>query len=105
MSLECVISYHTLGTIETGVDRGRSLAQLDMELLSICQPPFADKRDYTQAPSLDLGTSICWTQPVFGKVSGGDTARNESLPRLSEGVRLERSATLKVMFFPEVDLL
>ena len=105
MSLECVISYHTLGTTETGVDRGRCLAQLDMELLSICQPPFTAKRDYTQAPSLDLGTSICWTQPVFGKVSGSDASRNQSLPRRSEGVRLERSANLKVMFFPEVNFV
>jgi len=36
LAMECVISYHTFGTVESGVDRGRTLASLDMELLSIC---------------------------------------------------------------------
>jgi hypothetical protein len=105
MEMECVISYHTFGTVESGVDRGRTLGKLDMELLSICQPPRTSKRDYTQSPSVDLGTSILWTTPSLGKVSGGDAAKNEGLPRGSEGVRLERSASLRVFFFPEVSFL
>jgi hypothetical protein len=103
--MDCVISYHTLGTVESGVDRGRSLASLDMELLAICQPPWTSKRDYTQAPSVDLGTNICWTQPSFGRVSGSEAPRNEGLPRGNEGVRLERNASLKVLFFSEVNFL
>ena len=67
MSLEAVISYYTLGTVQSMVDRGRVLAQLDDELLSICQPPNTEKRDYTQAPSADLGTSVFWGQPSFTK--------------------------------------
>jgi hypothetical protein len=103
MEMECVISYHTFGTVRSGVDRGRALAALDVELLRICQPARTSKRDYTQSPSADLGTSICWTVPSLGKVSGSDAAKNEGLPRGSEGVQLERSASLKVFFFPEVD--
>jgi hypothetical protein len=103
MEMECVISYHTFGTVESGVDRGRALAALDMDLMQICQPPRTEKRDYTQAPSVDLGTSILWTIPVLSKVAGSDAARNEGLPSGNEGVRLERSASLKVFFFPEVN--
>src|SRR5579863_5769075 len=36
MSLECVVSYYTLGTVASMVDRGRVLGQLDDELLAIC---------------------------------------------------------------------
>ena len=102
MAMECVISYHTFGTVETGVDRGRTMAALDMLLLSMCQPPCTSKRDYTQTPSADLGTKILWTQPSFGKLSGSEAARNEGLPRGSEGIRLERSASLRAFFFSEV---
>ncbi len=105
MEMECVISYHTFGTSQSGVDRGRRLAALDTLLLNVCQPPFTSKRDYSQAPSVDLGTRISWTQPVFGKVSGSEAARNEGLPHNSEGVRLERSVSLKVCFFAEVNCL
>jgi hypothetical protein len=105
MQMECVISYHTLGTVDSGVDRGRTLGKLDMQLLSICHPPRTAKRDYTRTPSVDLGTSILWTTPDLSKVSGVDGAHNEGLLRGSGGVRLERSASLKVFFFPEVNFL
>src|SRR5271154_7162318 len=38
MSLQCLISYYTLGTTQSMVDRGRVLGELDKELLAICQP-------------------------------------------------------------------
>jgi hypothetical protein len=76
-----------------------------MELLSICEPPRTSKRDYTQSPSVDLGTCILWTTPNLSKITGTEAAKNEGLPRGNEGVRLERSASLKVFFFPEVDFL
>jgi len=104
LAMDCVISYYTFGTVESGVDRGRTLAALDMELLSMCQPPFTRKRDYTQVPSVDLGTSIFWSEPVFGKVAGSEAPTNEGLPRGTEGVRLERSVTVKVFFTPEANL-
>jgi len=105
MAMECVISYHTFGSVESGVDRGRTLASLDMELLALCQPPWTSKCDYTQTPAQDLGTKISWTQPIFGKISGGEASASDALPRKTEAVRLERSASLKVFFFPEVDFL
>ncbi len=105
MSMECVVSHHTFGTVPSGIDRGRTLGELDMELLAICQPLFTSKRDFTQSPSVDLGTTISWTEPAFGKVSGSQALRNDGLPRGNEGVRLERTATINVFFFSEVDFL
>jgi hypothetical protein len=100
-TLECVISYHTFGSVESGVDRGRSLAGLDSELLGICQPATARKCDYSQTPASDLGSSIVWSNPHFAKVVGSEAPRNEGLPRGTAGVRLERTASVKVFFFPE----
>lgn len=101
--LECVVSYHTLGTTESGVDRGRALASLDTDLLHICLPAFATKRDYTQSPAADLGTSIVWGTPQFGKVAGSEGPKHQALPRGTSGIRLERTAVVKVFFFPEAD--
>jgi hypothetical protein len=100
MSMECVISYHTLGKTQSGVDRGRALGELDTELLSICQPQHAEKRDYTQAPSVDLGTTITWTAPAFSEVTGVDARYKTDL-----APRLERRTALNVFFFPEVNFL
>jgi len=102
-SLDCVISYHTFGTVESGVDRGRSLAALDTELLSITQPGSAPKCDYTQTPAANLGTSIVWSTPQLGKVVGSEAPRQEGLPRGTSGIRLERTASVKIFFFPEVN--
>ena len=101
-SLECLISYHTFGTAESGVDRGRTLAALDTELISICQPATTPKRDYTQTPAAGLGTSIVWSTPQLGKVVGSEAPRTEALPRGTAGIRLERTSNLKVFFFSEV---
>ena len=102
MQMECLISYHTLGTCESGVDRGRTLTALDMELLSICQPRRTSKRDFTRSPSADLGTSVLWTGLQLGEVSGSEGP--SSLTRGSQKVRLERKARLQVFFFAEGDL-
>jgi len=45
MSLDVVISYYTFGSVQSMVDRGRLLAQLDDELLGVCQPPNTEKTD------------------------------------------------------------
>jgi hypothetical protein len=105
MSLDCEISYHTFGSCETGVDRGRTLAALDSELLGMCQPPSSEKRDYTQSPSLDMGTSVVWMEPVFGEVTGSEGPTNASLPKHNQGVRLERKVSIMVFFYPEVNFL
>ena len=98
MSMECVISYYSLGTVASMVDRGRVLGQLDDELLGICQPPNTEKQDYTQAPSADLGTKVFWSQPMLGKSSVEDQAE-----RHADG-RVERQTRVKVFFFSEVTL-
>ncbi len=116
MSLNAVISYYTLGTVESMVDRGRVLAQLDDELLGMCQPPNTEKRDYTQSPSEDLGTSVFWTQPLFleGKgagLYGGHVAFPEraktgvtSDAEAQQDARVERKVEMTIYFFSEVTL-
>ena len=116
MSLDVVISYYSVGTVASMVDRGRVLAQLDDELLSICQPPNTEKRDYTQSPSADLGTSVFWGQPSFDEGKGpGQFGGKVSFPaRVKSGVtddaetrqdaRVERKARLTIYFFSEATL-
>src|SRR5690349_20459352 len=60
-AMDCVISFEAEPTTDAAVDRGRILTQLTNELLSITSPPHTRKRDFTQFPSLDLGTDIFWT--------------------------------------------
>lgn len=105
MAMDCVISHHTFGSVQSGVDRGRMLAALDMELTGICQPGRTAKQDFTQTPSVDLGTNIFWTVPQLGAVAGSDGPRNEALPGKSQSVRLERRSLLKVFFFTEVNTI
>ena len=105
LSMDCIISHHTFGTTEAGVDRGRTLADLDMELMSICQPQHTSKRDYTQAPSIDLGTNVFWTLPEFSAVTGSDGPKRETVRNKGQSARLERTARLKVFFFAEVSSL
>jgi len=116
MSLDVVISYYSFGSVQSMVDRGRMLAQLDDELLGICQPPCTEKRDYTQSPSADLGTSVFWGQPSFseGKGSGMYWGRVSFPERVKSGAtdeaenqqdaRVERKARMTIYFFSEVTL-
>jgi hypothetical protein len=116
MSLDCLISYYTLGTVQSMVDRGRVLGQLDDELLGICQPTNTEKYDYTQSPSADLGTSVFWNQPTFEEAttSGvedntlayqGRAVRRAMYAQAYQDGRVERRASLTVFFFSEVTLL
>jgi hypothetical protein len=116
MSLECVISYYTLGTVQSMVDRGRLLGQLDDELLGICQPPSTEKMDYTQSPAADLGTKVFWNQPAFDEAvtAGvedetsaytGRAGRKVLYAQAFQDGRVARRAGLTVFFFSEVTLL
>jgi len=116
MSLQCVVSYYTLGTVQSMVDRGRVLGQLDGELLAICQPTNTEKFDYTQSPSVDLGTTVFWNQPTFQEAttSGvedntsayqGRALRRAMYEQAYQDGRVERRAGLTVFFFSEVTLL
>jgi hypothetical protein len=100
--LEGVITYRTRGTCASAVDRGRMLGALDNELMSICHPAETRKRDFTQSPSIDLGSNIFWSEPEFGGLEAGDASE---LSAASGGAYLQRSAQLIVFFFPEVEFL
>ena len=102
MSVECAISYYTLGTVQSMVDRGRVLGELDDELLGICQPASTEKIDYTQSPTVDLGTSVFWNQPAFEETRA--RAPEDKTERHPDG-RVERTARVTVFFFSEVTLL
>jgi len=92
MALDCILSYRTSGTEDNSFsDRGRTLAALDLELLSIASPGVTAKQDYSQAPVLDLGSKILWRQPQLSDVE-------------VVGSGLRRSAACTILFFPEVDL-
>lgn len=116
MSVQCFISYYTLGTVQSGVDRGRVLGGLDAELFAILQPTNTEKFDYTQSPPADLGTTVFWNQPVFGVATTGGTednlaayqsrgARRAMYEQAYQDARAERRVQLTVFFFSEVTLL
>jgi hypothetical protein len=101
VGLECGVWYASQGTSETGVDRGRTLSEMDDELLRICTPPYTAMRDYRQAPSVDLGAGLFWTMPEQMKEPSG--ADVEKQWKESSSGRLERQALVRVYFFqPEV---
>ena len=102
MSLECLISYYSLGTVESRVDRGRVLGQMDEELLTICQPGNTEKQDFTQAPSADLGTKVFWSSPALDETKARGIETNTE-PH--EDGRVARAARLTLYFFSEVTLL
>lgn len=116
MSLECRISYYTLGTVQSMVDRGRVLGQLDDELLGICQPTNTEKFDYTQSPAANLGTTVFWNQPTFEEATAsgvednlaayqGRALRRAMYEQSYQDGRIERRASMTVFFFSEVTLL
>ena len=91
MAVECVISYCTSGSSNFGgLDRGRDLASLDNDLLTICTPPQTAKCDYSSGTPVPLGSTIFWTQPALGMAK-----------TLSHYVG--REATLTILFYPEVN--
>jgi hypothetical protein len=64
LRLACEITYWTQGSDAlVSQDRGRILAQLDSELLSITTPRNAPLADHSQSPAVGLGTNIFWTSP------------------------------------------
>jgi hypothetical protein len=102
LGIECAIWYASEGSIGgSGVDRGRVLAEMDVELLNICDPPHTEMIDYSQTPSADLGTGIFWTVPELGSDPGNTPIAKQEW---SAGTaRIAHYAQLKLYFFlPEV---
>jgi len=90
------------GVFYTGVDRGRVLAEMDRELLLICNPPHTEMLDYTQTPSDDLGTGVFWTMPQLGNAPGQAAIAKQQWS--ASEARVTRYAQLRIYFFlPEVE--
>lgn len=65
--MTCEIQYSTAGTQDNaGLDRGRTLDQMDYELLRILYPYAIQKMNYTQLPATPMQTMIFWSEPEFG---------------------------------------
>lgn len=98
LAMDCVISFEAESGTQAAVDRGRLLAQLTSELLTICSPPQTPKGDFTQSPSVDLGTTVFWTVLRFEDVQPKAARVSVASP-----ARLRRTARLTVFFFPELE--
>jgi hypothetical protein len=91
MALDCTISYCTKGSLQSAsLDRGRDLAGLDSDLLTICAPPQTAKCDYSSGTAVGLGSTLFWTQPVLN-------AGKSTPPYVG------REVTITVFFYPEVN--
>lgn len=101
LAMDCRIWYASEGSGGTGVDRGRALAEMDAELLRICDPQHTEMLDYSKTPAADLGTGLFWTEPELGSVPDDTPVAKQQ--RSAATARLARYAQLKVYFFlPEV---
>jgi hypothetical protein len=91
MAMECTVSYTTTGEPDNGgVDRGRSLAALDADFLTMCAPAQAHKNDFSSGSPVDLGSYIFWSAPKL------------ELAKAQAG-QVGRQAQVTVFFYPEVN--
>jgi len=66
---ECEVLYSTLGTQSFGgLDRGRSLAEMDEELVGMLTPFWTPKLNYTVQPPTAMVTKVFWDEPALGPV-------------------------------------
>ena len=102
LGLDCHIWYGSEGSGGTGVDRGRVLAEMDDELVRICDPPHTEMLDYSQTPSADLGSGIFWTTPEMGNAPGDVPIQKQQWS--AGAARVDRYAQLRIYFFlPEAE--
>lgn len=63
---ECEILYQSCGTQSFGgLDRGRSLSEMDEEIVSILQPFCTPKLNYTATPPAAMLTHVFWDEPAL----------------------------------------
>jgi hypothetical protein len=66
---ECEILYQTCGTQSFGgLDRGRTLSEMDEEVLAMVSPFCTAKLNYTSTPPASMLTQIFWDEPGFTPV-------------------------------------
>jgi hypothetical protein len=86
---ECEILYQTCGTQSFGgLDRGRSLSEMDEELVAMLQPFYTPKLSYTATPPATMLTTVFWDEPGF-------------TPVVSQRDQLSRSAKVMVFSYQE----
>jgi hypothetical protein len=89
IAAQCELIYQTCGTQSFGgLDRGRSLSEMDEEMLSVLQPFYTSKLNYTATPPATMLTQVFWDEPVFS-------------PSVIQRDRLSRSATVMVYSYQE----
>jgi hypothetical protein len=86
---ECEVIYNTCGCQAFGgLDRGRTLSQMDCELLGLLQPFSTPKMSYSRQTPVELLTQVFWEEPVFS-------------PVIAQRDRLGRSAKVIVYSYQE----
>jgi len=74
----CEIFYQTCGTQSFGgLDRGRSLSEMDVELMAMLADCNAAKLNFTATPPSEMLTQVFWDEPKFGPI----TTQRERLSR------------------------
>jgi hypothetical protein len=86
---ECEILYRTCGTQSFGgLDRGRSLSQMDEEVIAMIQPLWTPKLNYIASPPAAMLTHVFWDEPTF-------------TPLVTQRDLLSRSAKVMVYSYQE----
>jgi hypothetical protein len=67
---ECEVIYQTCGTQSFGgLDRGRSLSEMDAELVAMLEPSYTPKLNFTATPPATMQTQVFWDEPGFASVA------------------------------------
>ena len=86
---QCEVIYQSCGTQSFGgLDRGRSLSEMDEELTAMVQPFWTPKLNYTATPPTAMLTNVFWDEPGFG-------------PIVAQRDQLSRSAKVMVYSYQE----
>lgn len=86
---ECEIIYQTCGTQSFGgLDRGRSMSEMDEELVEMLEPFSTPKLNYSATPPAAMLTQVFWDEPELG-------------PIVIQRDRLTRSAKVMVYSYQE----
>lgn len=91
VKMRCEISYVTDGTTGNGgMDRGRLLAEMDVELVTALrrEPQNVPKTSYSNTGSTAMATNVSWVDPVFEKTT-------------ADGERMGRTAVVEVFAYQE----
>ena len=78
---QCEVIYQSCGTQSFGgLDRGRSLSEMDEELTEMVQPFYTPKLNYTSTPPASMLTNVFWDEPEFGPI----VAQRDQLSRFAK---------------------